>query len=324
MKNTFLARAADPFRYLFWKAQISAMRACPPLCGVVARVSLGAANSRAVWLKTLLRVAAQAPRAVLRNGRDRREGRVVLPRATVFVTTRCTLNCDKCAARIPSRACRGDLPAPELLEDLRTLLARVDYIYVLFLSGGEPFLHPDLGEFIRLCAASDKTGAVSVVTNGTVIPGEKTLAALREPKVIVKISRYGPALQPRAERLKEVLRENGIPFTHESGTAWSDMGGDGQLKPGSAVRRFGVCTEHLCFAYYHGRLHLCGESALWAEEGIVPECAADYADLRATGPEEFREQFRGLLKKRAVTACAYCLGNTYKTPRVPVAVQRER
>jgi len=318
-------KAARPLEHVFWRAQIGVLRACPPLCGVAARVSLGAPNSKAVWVKTLVQVAAQTPRALARHWRDRREGRAVLPRVTVFVTLRCTLNCDKCAAHVPNRRerrdCR-DIPADKLIADIRALLERVDQIYVIYLTGGEPFLHPDLGEIIQACAASGKVNGINIATNGTVVPGEKTLAALRDPKVSVKISNYGAALQPGVERLKKALRANGTEFSHESGTAWSDMGGDGRLMGGSARRRFSVCSEQLCTPLYRGRLHVCGESALWAEEGLIPE-GGDFIDVRAADPAQFREELRALRKKRVLSACAYCLGNTYRTPRVPVAQQRE-
>jgi len=59
------------------------------------------------------------------------------------------------------------------------------------------------------------------------------------------------------------------------------------------------------------------------EEGFLPDCGEDYIDLRTTDPAAFREQYRKLLKKRVVSACSYCLGDTYMTPQIPVAVQRE-
>jgi len=58
------------------------------------------------------------------------------------------------------------------------------------------------------------------------------------------------------------------------------------------------------------------------EEGRIPDCKEDYIDLRATSPAAFRGQWQKLLEKQTLSACSYCLGHTYKSPRAPVAEQR--
>ena len=322
MKATLFKKAVDPFIYLFWRTQIKVLRACPPLCCVVSKFSLAAANSPAVWTKTLLRMGARAPGAVFTHWRNKREKRVVLSRISLVVTTRCTLRCDKCLGHIPDLKSPRDIPLSGLLEDLQALFACIDYVYAIIISGGETFLYPDLDQVIRACAASGKAGDISVATNGTVIPDAKTLAALREADVTVKISRYDQALQPDAEKLKQILKENGIRCTHESGTSWRAMGGLGQLQAGSVKRRFSVCVQQLCMPYMNGKLYLCGESAVLFDEGLLVDCEADFIDVRAARPAGFAGQLEKLLKRRAVSACSYCLGNTYQTPKIPVAEQR--
>ena len=322
MKNTFLKKAASPFEHLFWRAQIRLLRACPPLLGVASKVSLNAYKSRKIWIKTLLHVAAQVPHTVLQHWHNKRGKRIVIPRISIPVTTRCTLNCDKCAVHIPDLKCCRDIPTDILLNDIRSLLSCVDNIYDISLSGGEVFLHPDLDAIVRTCDMPDKVDSINVVTNGTVIPDAKTLAALRDAKVIVKITRYSEALQPHVEKLKSILKENQVSYIHTSGAYWNDIGSFGQRKAGSEKRRFSICVQQLCYPLYNGKLHLCLESATLMEEGLVPDCKEDYIDLRATCPAAFREQFEKLLKRRAISACSYCLGHTYKSPRVPVAEQR--
>ena len=56
MKTAFLKKPLDPVAHFFWKTQISVLRACPPVCGVVSKYSLGAANSPKVWFKTLFQL----------------------------------------------------------------------------------------------------------------------------------------------------------------------------------------------------------------------------------------------------------------------------
>ena len=323
LKATFFKKAISPLEYLFWKTQINILRACPPLFGIVSSTSLGSANSPRIWVKTAFRLAWQTPYALLLHWRDKRENRIVLSRCSVLITTRCTLNCNKCAAHIPDLTNRKNLPLNALVQDLQLLFSYIDHIYDLNLIGGETFLHQDLDELIQLCAKSGKAGHITVTTNGTVIPNVKTLAALKTAGVTVKISNFGPALQPKVAQLKAVLEENGIHHTHESATFWYDTGTFGQRQEGSIKRRFSICSQQLCLPYFNGKLHLCAESVFLMEEGRIPDCREDYIDLQATSPAAFRTQWRKLLKKRSVSACSYCLGFTYKSPKIPVAVQRE-
>jgi len=285
---------------------------------------MGASNSFRVWLKTLLRLAEETPHAIAQHMRDKRENRVVLARVILIVTTRCTLNCDKCMACIPDLKAHEDVPLCDLLEDLRSLFSCVDYIYSLIISGGEVFLHPQLDEIIRACSDVRKVGSITLDTNGTVIPGREVLLSLREAKTLVQISRYPSALQPEVERLKSVFSANNIPYTHESAAFWRDTGVLGQQQEGSKQNnKFSACYLQLCMPFYRGKLHLCSKTPALMEIGALTGCEEDYIDLRRTSPERIGGELTQLRKKRAVAACAYCQG-IYNAPRVPVAKQREQ
>jgi len=316
-----LKKLSAPFARLFWKTQITVLRSCPPLCGLVSRATFNAYQNRRLYMKGLLPVAAQLPRALLFHWRDKREKRVVLPRVSIIVTTRCTLRCDKCLGHCPDMEDR-DAPTEDLLRDIQALFACVDIIYDVIITGGETFLHPGLDQIIRACAASPKAGNVSLITNGTVFPDAKTLAVLRETKATVKISRYPQALQPNVEELKTILEENDVRYFHEIGATWVDTGTFGQRKDGSPARRFSLCVLKLGFVCCWGKLHLCGESAVLMEEGLIPDRKEDYIDLRGIDAAAFRGQLQALRKKTSVSACSYCLGQTYETPKIPVAAQR--
>ena len=317
-----LKKIAEPFLYLFWKTQIRVLRSCPPLCGLVSKVTFNAYQNHKLYIKNLFPVAVQVPRALARHLRDKRDSRVVLPRVSVIITTRCTLNCKKCLGHCPDMEDR-DTPIDDLLQDIQVLFSCVDFIYDLLITGGETFLHPDLDQIIRACAGSGKTGSVSMITNGTVLPDAKTLAALRETKATVKISRYPAHLQPCIEQLKSILEESEIRYFHEVGATWVDTGVFGQLKEGSPAQRFSLCVLKLGLVCCWGKLHFCGESAVLLEEGLVSDCKEDYIDLRAISPVTFCEQWKKLQERDSISACSYCLGQTYKTPKIPVAEQSE-
>jgi len=322
--NSFFKKLTGPVQYLFWKTQIDILRAIPPLQYVAYQYGMSASRSRKLWIQTLFHVALRTPQAIFRHLCDIKEKRTVLPDLMIGLTSRCTLNCDKCFARVPevrNLQNMGDIPLSVLKDDLRNLFSCVDHIYNLVFSGGEAFMHPDLHEIIRICADSGKTANIAVLTNGTIIPDEKLLKALKEANVTVKISKYPKELQPRVEELKAVLQTNEIPFYHLMGGYWYDVSSPGQLQPGSAKRRFQLCASKMCLSYFKGKLHLCATSIL-VEGGIIPDFKEDYIDLRTIAPAEFHEQWEKLRHRRVINACAYCLGSSYETPHIPVAVQR--
>ncbi|MDR0530882.1 MAG: radical SAM protein [Oscillospiraceae bacterium] len=320
MKSTIIR----PLEYWFWRAQIGILCACPRLRGILVRLGKNADRSRKLWLKTFFRFAVRAPWALALHCADKIKKRVILPRISVLITTRCTLNCDKCIAHIPDYQQHEDVPLSRVLQDLRALFSCVERIYDLNFAGGEPMLHPDLDVMLRACAASGKVETINILTNGTVIPEEKVFAALRETNAVVRIGRYGDSLQPKAEELKRRLKEHGIRVMHEAIAFWFDMSDLGRLQEGAAKKRFGLCAERLSLPCYNGELHLCSSSCLLMGQGLIPVCKEEYFDLRTISPASFLEQWNRLRKKRVLSSCANCPGRTYQTPRVPVAEQRKR
>jgi len=323
MNSTLPEKLTASFARLFGKAQVSLLRACPPVCGMVVD---GAFQEHQSKLKSLLPMAARIPHALLLHWRDKRERRIVLGQVVFGITTRCTLNCDKCLSYISDLTEHSDVPTAELLSDIRALFTRVDHVYDFCLGGGEPMLHPGLDQILRACAAAGKTGNIKVLTNGTVLPDAKVLAALRDTKACVGINHYPNAPQPDMAKLKEIFTENKIRY-HELVTVrdrWVDKGRFGQLQEGSPARRFSDCFFRMYYVYMSGQLHLCCQSAVLMCHGKIPDRGEDYIDARAVSPAAFREQLKALNKRSAISACSYCLGNNHRTPKVPAAIQRER
>jgi len=309
--------------YLFWRTQIVLLRKCPPLYGVVCNFGLNAANSKRLWLKALFWLALHTPAALLRHLRNKLRGRVVLSRVTLPITTRCTLNCTKCIARTPHLQSHADIPLHTLTQDIASLFACVDEVYALVISGGEALLHPQLAEVLRLCASYGKAGQISLQTNGTVMPSSEVLAALKDTNTTVKISRYPAALQPNVEQLKALLAEHGIVHLHDNGTHWLDFGLFGQPQPGNVKKRFRVCVQQISAPLYHGKYHLCCESAILMDQSRIADFPQDYIDLRSIAPHEFAAQWKNLQKRRCLSACTHCQGHTYLSPKIPMAKQED-
>src|ERR1700751_431852 len=119
-------------------------------------------DGRTRWL---LRIG-EAPETV---GDDRPVG----SRLWLYTNFDCNLSCDYCCVRSSPRAPRRALG----IERVRRIAIEAAELSVneIFVTGGEPFMLPDIGEILLACAAAAPT---TVLTNGMLFAGGQ-LAALR-------------------------------------------------------------------------------------------------------------------------------------------------
>ena len=126
-------------------------------------------------------------RLVVRNGAAPREEppRPIGSRLWLYTNFDCNLACDYCCVRSSPRAERRALP----LDTVRRLADEAKELAVeqLLLTGGEPFLLPDIAEMAQACAASAPT---TLLTNGMLFAGRRREDLMRMPRdrVVLQIS----------------------------------------------------------------------------------------------------------------------------------------
>ncbi|OKO83109.1 radical SAM protein [Bradyrhizobium sp. AS23.2] len=131
-------------------------------------------------------------RWVLRYGEapeDVGEDRPVGSRLWLYTNFDCNLACDYCCVRSSPKAQRRALG----VERVRRIAVEAAELGVdeMFLTGGEPFMLPDIGEIIAVCAAAAPT---TVLTNGMLFAGSRlaTLRSLPRERVTLQISLDSP------------------------------------------------------------------------------------------------------------------------------------
>jgi pyruvate-formate lyase-activating enzyme/TusA-related sulfurtransferase len=131
-------------------------------------------------------------RWVLRHGEapeDIGEDRPVGSRLWLYTNFDCNLSCDYCCVRSSPKAPRRALG----IERVRRIASEAAELGVseIFVTGGEPFMLPDIGEIIAACAAAAPT---TILTNGMLFAGSRlaTLRALPRARVTLQISLDSP------------------------------------------------------------------------------------------------------------------------------------
>jgi pyruvate-formate lyase-activating enzyme len=117
------------------------------------------------------------------------DGRPVGSRVWLYTNFDCNLRCDYCCVRSSPQAPRRALG----LERVRRIATEAAELGVgeLFVTGGEPFLLPNIGEIMAACAAAAPT---TVLTNGMLIAGQRLqgLRTLPRDRVTLQISLDSP------------------------------------------------------------------------------------------------------------------------------------
>ncbi len=133
----------------------------------------------------------ESSRFVLRKGAPRSyDGApVVGSRLWLYTNFDCNLACDYCCVRSSPRADPRTLP----LEDVERAAAEAPAAGVreILVTGGEPFLRPDIFELLLACARALPT---TVLTNGLLFAGKRRLAlhGLPRDRIVFQISLDSP------------------------------------------------------------------------------------------------------------------------------------
>ena len=229
-------------------------------------------------------------------------------RFVVHVVEHCNLHCKGCGHFSPL-AEEEYLDIGEYRKDCRRLselfggeAEKIDLI------GGEPLLHPDLPEIMRITREDFPAGRISILTNGILFPsmGEEFWSACREYRVHILPTRY--PIRVDYEKWQKYAQERGISYRLD-GTSSKMSRLQLNLKGDSPVERtFYRCNQpNECIALRHGKLYPCVVAA-YADHfqkyfhADIHRSERDGADIYAA------KDAKELMKKMTepIPFCRYC------------------
>lgn len=257
----------------------------------------------------------------------------------IAVTMACNLKCKLCSNYAPYYSPPPHESYEHFCEMMRRYFTIVTHVHKLMVTGGEPFLHPYLGDFIReIKQYKQQLDIFGVITNGGVLPKDSLLQAAKdfgEPFHIL-IDDYGPEHSPQVPALIEQLKSYDIPYIwrHYSGQdahcgGWVDFGDLTQKKchtQQQAEALYARCAYpqklHFAFDLVNGIMYPCGPSRRCQELGIAGD-SSEYIDLfdDTLSIEQQRKKVAAIYERKTLSACFYCNGMHDDSPRFEPAEQ---
>ncbi len=117
----------------------------------------------------------------------------LLTRLEVDITHHCNLNCAGCSAFSPLIADPLIADFDAFKRDMKRLSCLLDgRLSVLHLMGGEPLLHPQIGDFAQCARTYFPDTAIRIVSNGILLAEmpDAFWAICRESRIIISVTRY--------------------------------------------------------------------------------------------------------------------------------------
>ncbi|MGN0340404.1 MAG: radical SAM protein [Lachnospira sp.] len=201
-----------------------------------------------------------------------------LPYFEVPITDKCNLNCKGCLF-----ACNGmkqfeDVPYEHLRKDavrMSELFYDIPWIRIL---GGEPLLHPDIIDILKIYRSIYVDSEIDLCTNGLLIPkmNEEFFECLRENRITVHVSGYKPTYN-MLDRIDERLKQSGVQYTvlkREEFAKYYTLEPDND-----ADESFRGCIASGCRELYRGKLMRC--SAVIAFDKLNVKYGTDYRTVES-------------------------------------------
>ena len=282
-------------------------------------------NVSSALTDTLYRRPYTDPEAKLRLRSD-----TELLHLDVVITECCSLKCRDCSNLMQYYECPENIASDDIIGDLKKLFECMR-VRELKLLGGEPFVNQKALTEVMIYlsdTASESIDMINIITNGTIIPGDECLQAIKNnPKTMITFSNYGK-LSPGQNEFAELCSKLGIRYTFIDETYfWLDYGRVIKYDESVAFvrRQYKHCySRKNCNTLYRGNLYACPRQAHGIRLGLLPDVKDEYVGLHDPqygSSDELRRAILGLVRRnKEISACHYCLNGKYI--HVPRAVQK--
>ncbi len=241
----------------------------------------------------------------------------------IMVTEKCSMKCKDCSNLMQyyQKPINSDLNL--LLASIDKVMESVDKLFEFRVLGGEPFMNKEIGKIIRHLKNYNQVSQIVIYTNGTILPKGENLKELKDPKILMDITNYGH-LSRNHDNLIDLCKKENIPYLTTI-PKWTDSGRINYQKKSEEKLKFmfkNCCTNDY-MTLLNGKLYRCPFSANTMNLNAIPIKENEYIDLEKTQTSsELKKEIIDLYHKpEYLTACNYCNGRDFTTPRIDSAIQ---
>lgn len=246
----------------------------------------------------------------------------LIPNLDVPLTTFCSMSCEFCSHCIPYAKPPRHYE-PELVAHKLNQLLAVSYVACVGIMGGEPFVYPQLVEFLKLYGRMSNFGNIGftrIVTNGTVVPKDDFFEEYKKiPNAYIYISNYGEKSKKIDELVdrcqKYRIKTYVCPYSDE----WMLLGEVNHRREYTEkeVRHlYAVCGSHSCVQMLNGRVYACGRVPVLNEYGVIPYSEGDFCEICDDNYVLADRLHEYLYQKEYLEGCYYCDGQHLFSKRI--------
>lgn len=247
----------------------------------------------------------------------------------VLVTEKCNLNCSHCNMFMPHYDSPNHIKNDNIIKDIDLFFLKVDFVSILHLVGGEPFLYFNIDDIINhvIKNYAKKIDKFIITTNGTVTPRESTISLLKNNNIILSISDYSDKL----EKIKNKVNKNIEIYTNHSinhyvrkEIKWYDFGDlrvKKNLSKKELINHFDSCTAPFR-GLSEGKFYYCHLNTSAVRTKLFPSNNNDFVELSSVSSEDLLKFDLGYTNLGYITFCDNCNGcNT--GIKIPVSYERQ-
>ncbi len=256
-------------------------------------------------------------------------GKMSLPCLTHNITSNCTLKCKDCSISAPHYQMNYMADFESFKKDLDKVLESVDQVLYYNLFGGEPLLNPNIAKMIEYANSKKQIHHVFFTTNGTIIPSDETIKALKAKKGnFVYISNYTKNKSIKSLKqceIIELLKKNNIPYYHHDYNFVSaqTINPDNRDKEKDVLKsKFYQCFNKYCKHLNAGRFYCCPICSKVMESNQYPDDKTNYIDLNTK--KNLKKEFIKFHKRDFYKVCEVCDFKSFGYLRFPAIQLSEK
>jgi hypothetical protein len=138
---------------------------------------------------------------------------------TLILNQICNLSCKHCTSYMNQYmpVDRINFLKENIICNINNFFSAIDSVATITVMGGEPFMHPDISDIIKVLLDQKKAGFISISTNGVYPIMPNQLPGLKGERVVVAFNNYLPSLP---KKMRKVFDKN-VELIKNAGIAYS-------------------------------------------------------------------------------------------------------